>query len=318
VQDGPTVGGVRSFTIGEKATGEVLFSGSAKEQAPGRKGEPVRPRFLGGKVLDEPPAPKGAKGPAPKAGAKLPKPAFSRKAKLAEWVGSKDNPYLAKAAANRVWAQFMGRGLIHPIDDIRADSVASHPELLKAITDGLVSHDFDLKWLIREIVNSEAYQLGMHGPSREALPKWFEQARVRPLSAEEIVAALRVVNQFDQPGDKPPQITWEYFWRAFGEPTNGMGEFQGSLSEHLFWNNADQIRRFITRKKGNLLETLVTSTDPLEKKVDRLFLSVLHRPPTPTEAEKLTKYLRLKDKPEALFEDAIWVLVNSSEFRFNH
>jgi hypothetical protein len=52
--------------------------------------------------------------------------------------------------------------------------------------------------------------------------------------------------------------------------------------------------------------------------VDRLFLSVLHRPPTPTEAEKLTKYLGQKDKPEALFEDAIWALVNSPEFRFNH
>src|SRR6185312_5653230 len=162
--------------------------------------------------------PKGFKEP--KNAKSLPKPPFSRKAKLAEWVAAKDNPYLAKAVANRVWAQFMGRGLIHPIDDIRAESKASHPALLKALTDGLADHQFDLKWLIREIVLSDAYQLAMHGPSKEALPKWFEQARIRPLSAEELVAAMRVANMFDQPGDKKPEITWDYFTRYFGEPVN--------------------------------------------------------------------------------------------------
>jgi hypothetical protein len=313
-------GNARAFTIGEKRTGEVLFSGAAKDQAPGRKGEPVRPRFLGGAVLDEPPVPKGFKEK-PVGSAKLPKPDFSRKAKLAEWVAAKDNPYLARAAANRVWAQFMGRGLIHPIDDIRADSVSSHPELLKALTEGFVAHKFDLKWLIREIVSTDAYQLAMHGPSKEALPKWFEQARIRPLSAEEIVAALRVVTMFDaaaKPGDKPPEVTWDYFTRAFGEPTNGLGDFQGSLSEHLFWNNSEHVRRFIQRKKGNLLDTLATSADPPERKVERLFLTILHRPPTPTEADTVTKYIQQKGKPDELLEDAIWVLANGSEFRFNH
>jgi hypothetical protein len=311
-------GANRKFDIGEKSSGEVLFTGPVKEQKPGQKGVPVKPRFLGGKDLDEPPTPKDFKEKVPKGGEKLPKPAFSRKAKFAEWIASKDNPYLARAAANRIWAQFMGRGLIHPIDDIRTDSVASHPELLKALTDGLVAHKFDLKWLIREIVNSDAYQLAMHGPSKEALPKWFEQARIRPLSAEEIVASIRVSTKFDQPGDKPPEIVWDYFYRYFGEPTNGLGDFQGSLSEHLFWNNSDQIRRFIQRKKGNLLDQMALSKEPPEKNVERIFLSIYHRPPNPTEAAKVLKYMQQKDKPEALYEEVIWVLLNSSEFRFNH
>src|SRR6185312_8367308 len=200
-----------------------------------------------------------------------------------------------------------------------ADSEASHPVLLKAITDGLAEHRFDLKWLIREIVLSDGYQLAMHGPSKEALPKWFEQARIRPLSAEELVAAMRVATMYDQPGDKKPEITWDYFTRYFGEPVNGLGDFQGSLSEHLFWNNSEHVRRFIQRKKGNLIDTLIASKEPVDKKVERLFLAIYQRLPNPTEADLIAKHLQLKDdKPEALYEEAIWALINSSEFRFNH
>ncbi len=79
-------GNAREFAIGEKGSGEVLFSGSAKEQQPGRKGDPVKPKFLGGAALDEPPLPKDYKEPTPKNGEKMPRPAFSRKEKLAEWV----------------------------------------------------------------------------------------------------------------------------------------------------------------------------------------------------------------------------------------
>src|SRR5262249_38479325 len=149
----------RRFAIGEKSIGEVLFSGSAKEQRPGRKGEPVRPKFLGGPELDEPPAPNDAKEPK---GAKVtvpPKPAFSRKEKWVEWLTSADNPYFARAVVNRLWAQFMGRGFVHPVDDLSEKNRPSHPGLLKDMTAGLLANKFDLKWLIREIVSSEAYQL---------------------------------------------------------------------------------------------------------------------------------------------------------------
>lgn len=316
VQDGGN-GNNRAFTIGEKASGEVLFSGSAKEQTPGKKGEPIRPKFLGGAALDEPPTPKDFKEPAPKNGEKLPKPSFSRKEKLATWVTSPDNPYFARAAVNRVWAQFMGRGIVHPLDDFNSQNEPSHPALLKSLTDGFVANKYDLKWLIREIANSDAYQLSGAGASREALPKWFERARVRPLSAEEIVGSLRVVTSFEI-DPKNPNANWEYFLRAFGEPTNGLGEFQGSLSEHLFWNNSEQIRTFIRRKKGNLTDQLLTSTDPWEKRVERLYLAVLNRPPKPKEVEAFVSYIRREPKPDAAVEDAIWVLLTSSEFRFNH
>jgi len=77
---------------------------------------------------------------------------------LADWLTAKDNPYFAQAAANRIWEQWFGRGLVSPADDFRPDNPASHPDLLKSLAKGLADHDFDLKFLIRSIMRSEAYQ----------------------------------------------------------------------------------------------------------------------------------------------------------------
>ena len=155
--------------IGEKNSGEVLFTGPAAQQTPGKKGEPIKPKFLQGIALEEPAPPSNAKEerslPAGKA---PPKPVFSRKDKLAEWVTARDNPYFARAVANRVWGQFMGRGIVHPIDNIERKNRPSHPELLQACTQAMLEHNFDLKWYIRELCNSKTYQ--WHRPAKSKTP----------------------------------------------------------------------------------------------------------------------------------------------------
>jgi hypothetical protein len=183
----------------------------------------------------------------------------------------------------------------------------------------LSGHRFDLKWFIRELVNSETYQLGGTGSSGEAAPRWFERARVRPLAAEELLAAMRTATRYDATGLKIGGDTHEYFQRYFGEPTNGQGDFQASLMEHLFLNHSDQVRRLVLASKGSLAEQLVTSKDPWDKRVDRLFLSVLSRLPRPAERQRFVPYLTADaKKPQPLVEDAVWVLLNCAEFRFNH
>lgn len=315
-------GGSRRFSINEKEVGEVLFTGAVKDQKPGQKGDPVKPKFLGGDELKEPPPPPDAKKTVQlKEGVKLPKPAFSRKEKFAAWLTAPENPYFAKAVANRVWAQFMGRGIVHPVDDIGEKTKPTHPELLKVLGEQMTAHKFDLKWFIRELVNSETYQLAASGPSKDALPKWFERARVRPLSAEEIMSVFRQATLHDA-GDpasakKPISTGEEYFRIYFGEPTDGQGDFQGSISEHLFLNNG-HVWQIIRRKKGNLTETLINSKDSWEQKVDRLFLTVLNRPPRESEKKKFVEFLQSDKKSEGLVEEAIWVLLNTAEFRFNH
>lgn len=133
VVDDPAPMSKRRHRIAEKSTGEVLFTGAVKDQKPGKKGEPIKPKFLGGPILDEPPLPKDFKEADLKNAKELPKPVFSRKARLADWVASAGNPYLVRAVANRVWAQFMGRGLVHPVDDLSTKNEPSHPELFRAL-----------------------------------------------------------------------------------------------------------------------------------------------------------------------------------------
>jgi len=308
----------KRFRIGEKATGEVLFEGNQRELKPTNKGEPVKPKFLAGKLLEEPAQPASFKEPEVKKGTKsLPKPAFSRKEKLAEWLTDAANPFFARAAVNRTWAQFMGRGIIDPVDNLGDDNHPVLPTLLDALTVEFIAHKFDLKWLIGEIVNSQTYQLASAGTARDALPKHFEHARIRPLSAEEMITVLRAAcgSGSTETGNG---VTESYFVRFFGEPINGQGEFQGGLKEHLFLNNSPDVRGFLSRKKGNLADTILNSQDPWEQRVDRMFLSVLTRLPTGSEREKFVTFLQREPKPDALVEEALWVLANLSEFRFNH
>jgi len=309
----------KKYKIAEKSTGDVLFAGSVKELKPGMKGEPVKPKFLGGEALKEPEMPKGFKDPDFKGNKTPPKPAFSRKEKLVDWITARENPYFAKALANRVWAQFMGRGFVNPVDDLSEKNEPSIPSLLKAIEVGLIEHKFDMKWIIREIVNSDVYQLGDAGPTTEALPRYYERARVRPISAEELMASLRVATYFNPEWYKTSGDSSEYFMRFFGEPTDGQGHFQGSLAEHLFLNNAPQIRGFTQQRKGNLADTILTMKATPEEKVERIFLSVLSRTPTSAERERFVKHITSDAKmTPQLVEEAIWVLVSCSEFRFNH
>jgi len=122
----------------------------------------------------------------------------------------------------------------------------SHPELLDALARQLVEHKFDLKWYIREIVSSQAYQLSSAGPVTDAMPKWYEQARWRPLSAEALLDSWRVAVGYDdamrESGQKPSTDRYAplgsgYLLRFFGKPTSGVGDFQGGLHEHLYANN---------------------------------------------------------------------------------
>jgi hypothetical protein len=318
--------GKRHYILAEKSSGEVLFTGPAAKQTPGQKGEPVAPRFLGGEDLQEPPLPEGFKEPDLKGVKDPPQPLFSRREKFVDWATRPENPYFTKAIVNRIWAQFLGRGIVDPIDDLREDHVASLPGVFQTLQEELIAHQYDLKWLIRELVNSQTYQLSSAGPGTDALPKWYERARVRPLTAEEIMAAVRQATNFDESiraaGGQPETTALperNYFLSSFGEPFNGRGEFQPGLNEHLFLNNSGTLRQsLIQPKKGNLADSLINSMAPWEERVDHLFLATLSRRPTEVERKKFVEYLSAEKASAPAVEEAIWVLLNTSEFRFNH
>lgn len=315
------VTGKRKLMIGEKRSGEVMFTGPASQQKPGQKGTPVPARYLGGNVLDEPPLPTNFKETIAR-GTVPPRPDFSRKEKLVEWLTAPDNPYFAKTAANRLFAQFMGRGLVHPVDDLRDGRQPSHPELFQALQEQFVAHQFDLRWLIREMVNSKAYQRAGSKEAGEAL--WFEHARLRPLTSQEMLSALRAASGFNSAVQVASTTEEQVIpglarvvLRQFGDAVDGRGDFQASLTERLFMNNGAVIKELIRRRKGNLADTVLSLEGGWEGKVDRLFLTVLSRPPSAAERDRFVAHLSSDTKAEPLVEEAIWALLNCSEFRFN-
>lgn len=318
----------KKYVVGEKNTGDVTFTGSLKglkagatpDTKPNAKAEPVKPKFLGGAELEEPELPKDFQELKLKDKEVPPKPLFSRREKIVEWITAKENPYLARAAVNRIWAQFMGRGFVHPVDDFNSSNDPSLPELLKALEQAFAANRFDVKWLIREIVNSEAFQAADVGPSEDAMPQFYERARVRPLSVEELIASLHVATGLGVESALKSAPS-EQMLKYLGEPTDGQGRFQGSLSEHLFLHNGDVFRGLCRPNKGNLPEKLLMGTESWDEKVERMFLSVLNRPVTSEERERFVQYLSVDTKDPKLaaqrMEDAMWVLVSGSDFRFN-
>lgn len=306
------------FAIGEKNAGDVRFTGSVKDAKPGDKGQPVKPRFLLGGELEEPALPKDFKEERFAANKVPPKPKFSRKDALADWVTKPDNPFFARAVANRVWAQFLGRGIVHPVDSMSESNKPSHPALLDAITKELVAHKFDLKWLIREIVSSDAYQLSGRGTG-EPMPEWFQHARSRPLSAEELVEAWQVATGYlaaetskKAEADRFRPLGSGYMIQFFGNPTTGTGDFQGGLREHLYLNNGPLGQ--MIGIKGGLAEFVADAKKPVAERVEKLFLSTLNRRPDESEARKFAEFL----SGGGSAADAVWVLITCSEFRFNH
>ena len=219
----------------------------------------------------------------------------------------------------------MGRGLVHPVDNLSEAYAPSHPALLAALAQELTAKQFDLKWFIRELVSSDTYQRSSRGNSDAAMPEGHEYARHRPLSAEELADSWRIAtwwNETEQAkskegGNRFHPLGRDYMLRYFGTPNTGAGDFQGGLQEQLFLNNG--MGNILGDSKGSLLNWLRTTDEPMEARVERMFLSVLTRRPAPEETAKIVEFLDLETKKkDARWPDVLWALATSGEFRFNH
>jgi hypothetical protein len=113
---------------------------------------------------------------------------------LMDWMRSKENPYFARSIVNRIWANHFGRGIVHPTDDLNLANPPSNPALLDHLVDGFVGHGFDLKWLHREILNSQTYQRSWRPNETNRLDERnFSKGSVRRLPAEVLLDAVAQV-----------------------------------------------------------------------------------------------------------------------------
>ena len=262
-------------------------------------------------------------------------PEVDRRLHLARWMTSPENPYFSRAIANRVWANFMGVGLVEAVDDLRKTNPASNEELLTALANFLTEKKYDLKALMREILRSETYQR-----SSEALPgnksdrRFYSRYYPRRLMAEVLLDCLSDVT------DAPTQFKgYPQGWRAIQLPDSNVGSYflqsfgrpdrlitcscersaEPSMSQVLHLANGDAVNQKLAAK-GNRIAAVVKETLADGAVVEDLYLRALSRYPTATEKSRLLEVVSKSDPAEKrqVFEDLYWSVLTSNEFLFNH
>jgi hypothetical protein len=285
--------------------------------------------------------------PAPLDGKPLPPDSpLDRRAYFADWLTRPDNPYFARALVNRVWRSFLGRGLVEAEDDLRQTNPPTNPELLDALARDFIEHKYDVKHLIRTIMNSATYQRSARPlPENAADDRFYSHYLVRRLSAEVILDAYSQVTgvptPFTQlnsggrdgvsgydgypPGTRalqlPDALVVSPFLDAFGRPERAQAcscerQQDSSVGQALHLNNGKTLNDKL-RAKNSRVQAWLDEKLGDEPAVRRLFLLALSREPTAAEMKKFQGLLtEAGDRREAL-EDLFWALLTSREFLFN-
>ncbi|MCD6052308.1 MAG: hypothetical protein K0Q55_3726 [Verrucomicrobia bacterium] len=255
-----------------------------------------------------------------------------RRAVLAEWIASPQNPYFARNLVNIVWAHFYGRGIIDPVDDVRISNPPSNPELLEELAKRFTASNYDFKALVRDITNSRTYQLATQANESNASDTVnFTKGSIRRMRAEILLDAINQVTESQERFNKTPKgmnavqiadgnVT-SYFLTTFGRATRETVcscevKMEPNLSQALHLLNGDTVNNKV--QNGGVVKKLVAAGKQPNEIVEDLYLRTLARKPTSTELEKLEPFLVQKEKQEEALNDLFWSLLNSKEFMFNH
>jgi hypothetical protein len=245
---------------------------------------------------------------------------------LSEWITRRDNPWFARAAVNRLWHDFLGVGLIDPVDGLGTeDNPPSHPDLLDELVCQFVAHDFDLKFLIRAITGSRTYQRSSRQTHpRQAEPRLFARAAIRGLTPEQLYESMVLatghrpdpakVGSYGDFRTGPPRAV---FLAAFEDPNSQPVDFRASIQQALMMMNGKFTEEATRSSRSATVTAVIESNRPVAQRIEELYLVVLSRKPQPDETRRLLDYARTRESKEAL-RDIYWSLLNSTEFVLNH
>lgn len=304
----------------------VIFDHESGEIPHPRRGSALPPKALDGPELP----------------AVLP-PGTTRREFLADWMTAPDNPYFARATANRVWRYLMGRGLVEPVDDLRASNPATNEALLNALAADLVEHGFDLQHLIRAIAQSATYQLSSEPTSQNRSDTRFGSYYLpRRLSAEQLLDALgQVTGQVEKFPGLPPGVRSQQlpdskieskFLDMFGRPLRRIASCEcervqdPNLGQALELMNSAALHERVTAD-NSLVNQLLQAGAADATLIEQIYLRSLGRLPTGAEVEAITaEWAAVQDARAGagpslrreFFEDLLWAVLNSKEFLFNH
>ncbi len=261
-------------------------------------------------------------------------PAGDRRVPLAEWMTKPDNAFFARNLANRVWAWMFGRGLVEPVDDVRATNPPSNPELLDALAKYLVENKFDVRKLIRFIAASRTYQTSAApNATNEKDERNFSRSYFRRPEAEVlldmIAQSLGVPEKFTgSPGVTRAVQLWDSkarsdFLKLFGRPNRVTAcecerTREPSVSQVLNLLNSTEIQAKLTHEAGTVAKLVRAQKDDV-KLIEELYLTFYSRFPTSDETTTgMTHLKKYANNRRAATEDLAWALMNSTEFLFNH
>jgi hypothetical protein len=300
---------------------QVVWMDDNTEIEDPRTGRNVRPRYLGVET-----------------------PSFGknqdRLVELSKWITSPENPYFAQVQANRIWYHVIGRGLVAPLDDFRATNPASNPVLLAALAKDLTDHKFDLRHLIRTIMNSRTYQASSElNASNHSDEQNFSQAHVRRLSAEQLLDSIRQLTgttsqfegfpkgmrasqlpgnfPFSHPRGKPTPA--DRLLKAFGKPDRLLAcecerSNETTLSQAFLLISGGLVHESLTNKKGRLAKLASQKDLSSAAIIDTLYWSALSRPPSTEERKRCEAMLADRKHRTVAVQDIGWALINSKEF----
>ena len=333
----------KKMSLGEKAEGDVTFTSVFTQQS-----AKTDPRILDLPAIADPKWATKAYIVPPKKNVRS-VPSYSRRQRLGWAMTAAENMAFSRNIVNRLWAVMMGRGLVEPLDMRHAENPASHPELLDLLADEFLKHKYDIRWLLRELALTEAYQRSSM-PAVSANPQAVQKYAIgllKPLTPEQFAWSMMEATGVTQRtmvkleaellksdpkfgrGRKEHPLWREealhnalkdnvaQFVQRFASQGGQKTTFDATANQALFLLNGSLLRDWLVPSDKNLTARLGELQDPREL-AEELYVSVLTRRPSQQEVQEVTEYLANGKDQGSAVQELVWALLSSAEFRFNH
>lgn len=249
-----------------------------------------------------------------------------RRQAISQAFTSPENPWFARAMVNRMWAELLGEGFYMPVDDIGPTRTARFPEAMDALAQGFIAQKYDLRWLMKTIALTEAYQRQIRPKEVSEDPLPFAAQTATRLRADQLFNALVQVLGLNDPTDNDSDNEMagpraqvrsprNQFHQLFGfDPSTSQEDITGNVPQSLFLMNSPLFRGAIAANGNTRLAKILHEQSEDRDALDEVYLLVLAREPSAKETEASLSYIKDVGQRNEAFEDIMWCLLNSSEF----
>jgi hypothetical protein len=253
-----------------------------------------------------------------------------RRAELGKLIGDPNNEALAKAFVNRMWAHFLGRGFVNPVDDFGTHNPASHPELLEKLAQEFKQSGYSVKTLCRWIMRSRAYQLSsVWTKASDKEEGLFSQMQLKPMSPEQLFDSLLTATKAHRAGsgelDHRKRDAWlnQFLFTFANDESDESTSFQGTIPQALMMMNGELMNEALSGKPGSFLCDVIEQAarqkrSPEAFMVDSIYVAALSRHPSSKEFAQAGQYLGSFPDSLQVLQDLFWALLNSNEFVLIH